>query len=97
MPFQPGNTLGGKRKDRPWTEAIRKAAYSIPEDDPQKRKRLELLAEALLVKAQSGDVLAMKEVGDRLEGKVPQGIIGGDEDDPPILTEVRLTIVDPAG
>lgn len=96
MPFQPGNTLGGKRKDRPWAEAVRKAAYAIQEDDPDKRRRLEMLADALVLKAQSGDVSALKEVGDRIDGKVPQAVIGGDEDDAPIqVALVELVAVKP--
>lgn len=96
MVFQPGQSgnAGGRPKSREWTEAIRKAVHSIPEDDPLKRKRLELLAEALVLKAQSGDVMALEAIGNRLEGKVPQALIG-DEDGPAILTEVRVTIVDP--
>jgi hypothetical protein len=40
---------------------------------------------------------AMKELGDRLDGKPSQAIVGGDEDDNPIrtITEIRTTIIDP--
>lgn len=31
-----------------------------------------------------GDKWALEEIGDRLDGKPAQAIIGGDEDDPPI-------------
>ena len=37
---------------------------------------LDALAEKLLEKVDEGDTSAIKELGDRLEGKVPQAIIG---------------------
>lgn len=43
--------------------------------------KLRDVANALVAKAISGDVQAIKEVADRVDGKVPQGVIGGDEDD----------------
>lgn len=46
---------------------------------------LDRLIAALIAKAQEGDVPAIREVMDRVEGKVPQGIIGGEEGDPSIV------------
>lgn len=101
MTFQAGQSgnPGGRRKDKPWGEAIRKAAFAIPEDDPHKRKRLELMAEALVLKAQSGDVSALQEIGNRLDGKVPQALIGSDDpDDAPLTVQlVELVAVKPEG
>ncbi len=48
------------------------------------------IAEALVDKARSGDVQAIKEVADRLDGKVPQGLIGGDEGDPELKLIVNI-------
>ena len=45
---------------------------------------LQAVATALVGKAMLGDVPAIKEIADRLDGKVPQGIIGGEEGDPAI-------------
>ena len=61
-------------KARRWTEAIDRAIA--------KRSRLsglealDELAEKLLVQVDEGDVTAIKELGDRIEGKVPQAIVG---------------------
>jgi len=41
-------------------------------------KALREVGEALFVAARGGDVQAAKEIGDRLDGKVPQGIVGPD-------------------
>lgn len=59
--------------------------------------RLREVADALVKEAIAGNVQAIKEVADRLDGKVPQGVIGGDEDDPAInlVTEIRRVIVRP--
>lgn len=51
------------------------------------KTKLRVVADALVDKAMSGDVQAIKEVADRLDGKVPQGLIGGDENDPAIKHE----------
>lgn len=51
--------------------------------------KLRAVADALVTKAISGDVAAIKEVADRLDGKVPQAIVGDSEHDP-IDVNVRL-------
>lgn len=39
---------------------------------------------------------AIKEIADRLDGKVPQGIEGGDDDNPiKVLQRIERVIVDP--
>jgi hypothetical protein len=46
------------------------------------KTKLRVVADALVDKAMTGDVQAIKEVADRIDGKVPQGIVGDDEHDP---------------
>lgn len=67
----------GRPKGTPtkaWADAVRKASHAI--DPESKRRRLEMLAESLVKEALAGDVTALKEVGDRLDGKVPQALTG---------------------
>ena len=52
--------------------------------------KLRDVANALSEKAIAGDVQAIKEVADRLDGKVPQGVIGGEEGDNPIVQEIII-------
>jgi hypothetical protein len=52
------------------------------------KTKLRAVADALVDKAMGGDVQAIKEVADRLDGKVPQGLIGGDENDPPVAVQM---------
>ncbi len=55
---------------------------------------LRKVAEALVAKGMSGDVQAIKEIADRLDGKVPQALVGDDEEDPiRTITEIRRVIV----
>lgn len=53
-------------KNRPWAEAINRAL--LAEDG----KKLRALAEKLIEKALEGDVSALKEIGDRSDGKPSQ-------------------------
>ncbi len=79
-----GAPLGNKngcKDNRAWSEEIRKAATQ--------RKRLRQLAEALLDKAEQGDVAALKEFGDRFDGKVAQQIVGGGEEGEHVLKVVH--------
>ena len=96
MPWQPGQSGNpdGAKRTRIWREAITRAIKRREHDDPL---ALEKLADALISKVAQGDVAAIKEFGDRIDGKVAQAIIGGDEDDAPIKTITRIEIVPGVG
>jgi hypothetical protein len=59
-----GNTNAVKPKV--WSDALRKAIVQ--------GQNLDLLAHALVEKALAGDITALKELGDRLEGKATQQV-----------------------
>jgi hypothetical protein len=67
-----GNTNSSK-SNRLWGDTIRRA---IAQSDPDKLRRI---AESLLNKAEEGDLQAIKELGDRLDGKAAQTIMGDKE------------------
>ena len=92
MAAAPGNQYAAKA--RRWSDAIDRAI--------EKRSRitglhaLDELAEQLLKQVDEGDVSAIKELGDRIEGKVPQAIIGpGDAGEHTMITRIEEVIVDP--
>jgi hypothetical protein len=77
------------RDGRIWRDAIRRAILA---DDGRK---LRALAERLLEKAAEGDVAALKEVGDRIDGKSAQMIgVGQDPNAGPMqITRIERAIV----
>jgi hypothetical protein len=93
QPGQSGNPDGGARP-KIWRDAINRAIKRREERDPQ---ALEKLADVLLQRVAEGDIPAIKEFGDRVDGKVTQ-THAGDEELPGIkqVHEIRRTIVDPA-
>lgn len=65
MAFEKGNKLG--QKSRIWDAEVRKVIIQNPE-------KLREAALALVNAASEGDMLAIKELGDRLDGKSTQHI-----------------------
>ena len=81
-----GNT-NARKENREWANAIRRAV--------KQRKRLGPLAEALLDKAEAGDVSALREFGDRYDGKVAQQIVGpGEDGEFTFINRIEEVIVD---
>lgn len=72
-------------KGKVWSDALRRALLA------NDGKKLRLLAGKLIAKAMKGDVHALKEIGDRIEGKVPQGIVGADGG--PVEAKVTIEFV----
>lgn len=77
------------RKQRYISDALRRKLAQDPE-------RAARIAEKVLQDAEAGNYQAFKELLDRTEGKAPQPLTGGDDDDNPIRTisEVLLRAVD---
>lgn len=57
------------------------------------KTKLRAVADALVDKAMSGDVQAIKEVADRIDGKVPQGVIGEEESPLTMVHRIERHIV----
>lgn len=77
----------GQQRDKPFRDALRMEIAEAGEDF----KALRPIAAALMSKATAGDVQAIKELADRLDGKVPQAIVGDDEHGPIQVAVVRYT------
>lgn len=76
MTFQTGNQEA-KKKKRIWEDAI-KRALDRRETGKVDYKGIDELADKLIDKAAQGDMVALKEIGDRVDGKPPQAITGED-------------------
>jgi len=80
-------TIGNKnssKQNRVWGKVVKKLA--VQEDF----KRIHKVAEALFAKAEEGDIAAIKELGDRIDGKASQEITG--DSDAPITVIVKTGI-----
>jgi hypothetical protein len=86
-----GNQYAAHRKR--WTMAIDRALEKRSRVDQV--EALDALAEKLLVLADAGDLGALKELGDRMEGKPSQMIgVGQDPNAGPVRTFHELVLVD---
>ncbi len=93
MPFEEGNTEARKANHKKPRIITQKLIARLNDADG---KELDRIITALVNKAAEGDVSAAKEIFDRVEGKVPQAVIGGDEDENPIrLESIIRKIVEP--
>jgi ribosomal protein L17 len=73
------------RNGRIWRDTLRRAL--LAED----AKNLRAIADALVTKATEGDVAAIREIGDRLDGKAVQSVEMGGVDGGPI--KARLEVI----
>ena len=71
-------------KNKPWGDALRRC---LARREQEGGKALNAIAEVLTDKALEGDLAAIKELGDRLDGKPAQAIVG-DADAPPLAMSV---------
>ena len=66
----------GRKGDKLWRDAIMRAIKreEIDAASGERTKRLEMLADKLVERALDGDMAALKEIGDRIDGKTIQPI-----------------------
>lgn len=79
-----------------WRDALDRALTKRIGPNEDSPRRLEAVAEACVAAAISGDVMAIREIGDRIDGKSAQQIIhvGDDDADPIRIARVERLIVD---
>jgi hypothetical protein len=80
MPAPLGN--GNANKGKVWREAIRRALEAESRRDGI--EALEAVAASLIAKAKEGDIGAIKELGDRLDGKPAQAVALTDAEGGPV-------------
>lgn len=82
----PLGNQNGLKQNRLWSETIRRA---VTQADGEKLRKI---ADKLIDLAAEGDIQAMKEIGDRLDGKAAQTISG--DPDAPLVHKIERVIVD---
>lgn len=83
------------KKAKLWEQALKRAlarAVNATVD-----AGLDKVADTVVAQAFEGNKDAWQEIGNRIDGKVPQAIIGGEDDDPAIktLSEIVIRGVEP--
>jgi hypothetical protein len=86
MPGPQGNKNAVKGKT--WADAIRKALLQYADDTVERKEALHRIALKIVEKALAGDATAMREIGDRLDGK-PAQTIQGDTDQPLVVNIIK--------
>jgi Family of unknown function (DUF5681) len=94
MPFEAGQSgnPGGRPKS---AKLLRDALLVELKKSEGGVERIQLIAQKLVEAALEGNVLAIREIADRIDGKVPQAIVGDDEHDAVRVTHIIRTIVYP--
>jgi hypothetical protein len=84
------------KKAKRWQDALVKALarYTSPDRDIQAGQALDKIAEQVVIKAVDGDKDSIAEIGNRLDGKPAQAIVGDDDFDA-IKVEGRIKLVRP--
>jgi hypothetical protein len=85
---QAGGASAMKMRDKPFKQALLMEAKALENGKPGNYPKgsLRAIAQALLFRASDGDVAAIREVADRLDGRVPQAVGGSDELGPQRIT-----------
>ena len=81
----------GPKSDKEWREALRVEVHSIrvDADTLQREKALRIVARKVVSLALAGDMAAVKEIGDRLDGKPAQTVVGEDGGPPTLVVVLR--------
>lgn len=83
-----------KTKNKPWADAISRALARRAEGT--KEGGLNLVADQLVSAAINGDQWAIKEIGDRTDGKAAQSVTVSGDDEKPLVSKVIWEVVKPA-
>lgn len=88
MAGAPERNNNSSKSNRLWANTIKRA---ITQGDPEKLRRI---ADKLLNMAEKGDLGAIRELGDRIDGKPSQTIAGDEENPLKVIHRIERVIVD---
>lgn len=83
-------TIGNKNavKGKTWADALRKALMQYEDDGVVRTEALFKIATKVVEQALEGNSTAIKEIGDRLDGK-PAMTVAGDSDQPLVVNIIK--------
>lgn len=64
--------MAGRKGEKFWADAVRRAVNRRLDGVEGNPKKIEAIADRLVEAAMDGDIQAIKEIGDRLDGKATQ-------------------------
>jgi len=83
----------GKKSEKPLVDALRIVLNEpADKDNPKGARKVRRVAEQLVDQAMKGDVKAIREVWDRMEGKAVQAVNLGGQDGNPVGTDNKWTV-----
>lgn len=82
------------KSEKVWAAAVRRAVNRRLENEEGKPKKLERLADKVVELAMNGDMAAVKEIGERLDGKAAQSVEHTGEGGGPVETVTRIILED---
>lgn len=89
--------MAGRKGEKFWSDAVKRAVNRRLENEEGKPKKLERLADRLVEAGLAGEIAALKEIGDRLEGRAPQAVaVTGADGGPVEFSRIERIIVDPS-
>lgn len=89
-----GNQNAAKAKQ--WSAAIERALdkRALKKGNKSRAEALDELAEVFLESCELGNLIALKELADRLDGKPAQSVaLSGDEENPLAFTEIVRKVI----
>jgi len=98
MPFQPGqsgNPKGNPKRAKLFSQALLTALKRTDENNVEAIQRIADRMVKHAMTSEDFDVQCVKEIADRVEGKVPQAIVGDDEHDPvSLIHRIERIVID---
>ena len=79
--------MPGPKSDKIWADAVRRAVLRRLDNVEGKPQKIERLADNLVEMGLAGDMTAVKEIGDRLDGRPATANVVSGPDGGPIQTE----------
>lgn len=90
MAGKPGRSGTNRGTEKPFADAVRIACSEVHAGNAAGKKKLRLIAEKLVEMAIDGDMEAIKEISNRIDGRAAQQVAVTGEDGGPIQNEIII-------